>query len=171
MNGTTTVPVPWLVVAVTDFAPLVVKRPKSVVKVITMPSAAVAPVEVTGVAVIVVELAPSAARVAEPAVRFMPTIGGVGVGVLVEVELDAACSACFPLPTFSHPASMPIPTRPNDTSSHADASRPQLGRTYRYLLPCLWMHCQPSCHQLFDELRGDIIAKRDLAQLFHEDET
>jgi len=49
------------------------------------------------VAVIIVELAPSAARVVEPAVRLMPTTVGVGAGVLDdellgEVELDAAWS-------------------------------------------------------------------------------
>jgi hypothetical protein len=80
MNGTTAVPVPWLVGAEKVFSPPVVKRPRSVVKVTTVPSGAGAPVEVKTDAVMVVELAPSALRTVSAAASVRPTTGPGGGG-------------------------------------------------------------------------------------------
>jgi hypothetical protein len=81
MKGTTAIPVPCVVAAVIDFESVVVKRPRSVVKVTIVPSGAGAPLEVTNNAVMVVELVPLAGRDVASAVRLMATIGpGGGAG-------------------------------------------------------------------------------------------
>ena len=67
MKGTTTTPESPLVVAVTVLAPLTLKRPRSVVKVTTVPAAEGLPLGAMSVAVIVVELAPSANNAVAPA--------------------------------------------------------------------------------------------------------
>jgi len=78
INGTAASPVPWVVAADILLSPSVEKRPRSVVKVTTVPSGAGAPVEMRTVALMVVELAPSALRTVASASSMSPTGGGVG---------------------------------------------------------------------------------------------
>src|SRR5882724_1603852 len=133
-NGTTIIPVPALVVAAAVFAPSGVKRPLSVVKVTMMPSGEGFPAELIKVAVIVVELVPSAISDVSSVASVMPPIstmtapavggvvlggvvlGGVVVGgVLVGGDSPAFCP---PPPAFSHPAKRPTQdTRHTDTTT------------------------------------------------------
>jgi hypothetical protein len=111
---------------------------------------------VTSVAVIVVELAPSANSAVAPATSVMPTtefaggdaVGGLaldggvlGVVVLGGVVLDDeepeddSAFFCPPLPAFSQPAKSPTHnTRPIDTTKPPPPCHLRLGRTYGYLL-------------------------------------
>src|SRR4029453_7392869 len=114
-----------------DLAPLVLNRPKSVLKLTSVPSGAEAFVEVTRCAVIVVELTPSANSDCAPAARVMLTTGpagggGVGGVVLGGVVLGGASWAfCPPSPTFSHPAKSPAhDTRHTDTTMQPHLCHP-----------------------------------------------
>src|SRR5687767_2814067 len=80
INGTTTTPDPSPVVAVAVFAPSTVKRPRSVVNVTVMPSAAGVPAAVIKVAEMRVELVPFAIRELAPDLRMMPATSVMGVG-------------------------------------------------------------------------------------------
>jgi hypothetical protein len=138
-----------------DLAPLVLNRPKSVLKLTSVPSGAGAFVEVTSCAVIVVELTPSANSDVAPATSVMLTTGpagggggggvlgggvlGGGVlggGVLGGVVVGGDSSAFCPLPpTFSHPAKIPThETTHTDISTQPHLRHPRLCRTYGYLL-------------------------------------
>src|SRR5882724_2349852 len=134
-NGTTIMPVPALVVAAAVFAPSGVKRPLSVVKVTMMPSGEGFPAELIKVAVIVVELVPSAISDVSPVASVMPPIltmaapadGGVDgvVGWPEEVEgCPEVAASSFPLPTFSQPAEKPMQMRLTHTSSHRHTAHP-----------------------------------------------
>jgi hypothetical protein len=156
-NGTTTMPVPARVVAAADFAPSGVKRPLSVVKVTMMPSGEGFPAELIKVAVIVVELVPSAISDVSPVASVMPPIstmtgpavgggvvlggvvlGGVVLGGVVfdGVLVDDDPDDCPPPPpAFSHPVRWPAKdTRHTDTATQPYCRHPCLSRTYGYLL-------------------------------------
>jgi hypothetical protein len=103
MNGTITVPL--LVVEVRDLTPLVLKNPLSDVKATAVPSAGGVPAEVIKVAVMVVELTPSASSSVCPAARVIPTtglvvggVGGVVGGVVGGSELGGGVSLGSPPP-------------------------------------------------------------------------
>src|SRR6266545_8022204 len=84
INGTSTLPVPPVVVAAMVFALSVEKRPLSVMKLTVTPSGAGLPVKVTSSAVMMVEDVPLATRASDSADNLMPTIvpgeGGIGLG-------------------------------------------------------------------------------------------
>jgi hypothetical protein len=102
----------------------------------------------TNVAVMVVELVPSAMSDSSPVASVMPPIstiatpagGGVGLGgvVLGGVVLAGGVPAVPPVPppppAFSQPVNIAIDTRPKDTSSQPHACHRRLSCMYRYLL-------------------------------------
>jgi hypothetical protein len=112
INGTTASPVPWVVAADILLSPSVEKRPRSVVKVTTVPSGAGFPVEVRTVAVMVVELAPSALRTVASASSMSPR-GGINTIWRLWVRLCTCATmvAVPPIPAslMNGTVTMPLP--------------------------------------------------------------